>query len=560
VQRLVLAVAIVIASALLSFRPIYEPDLGWHLAHGRENAAGRLVRTNVFSAGYADYRQHYTSWLSETAAYAAWAAGGDAGVQLLMALTIAATLALMYAACRSSAAYLPSIAILAVGLMVIEPRALLRPHVASFLGMAACAYLIQRVVAARSIRPLVWAPLIVAVWSNAHIECIFGVALLGVFAAGEAILPSALTRRQALAALAIVAACVPAALVNPYGFGVVRYVYENSSVPQLLAIAELRPAYWPQYRAFFVYLALAAIVLAAPIRRFALWELAAAILFAALGWRYLRLTPLIVFATAPMIAARLTALSSASDRRRLDARAMVVTALALAVFMSRVPIASFVTAVGAGGLHPPAIFSPRAAAFVRDAGLDGPVFNSNNLGGWIEWTLYPGVRTFQDSRLQAYPPEHFRRLLEASRSQAAWDTLVAGVDWAMLSTPQPNALSGAGRFPAPEWATVFWDEAIEIVVRRGGRFDAIAAAREYRLLRPGAEMFEIAPQLTSAAVDQLRAEAARNRRDNPGGFIAAAVLCLADDPGACADAERLGSTDPTLDDDLALLRVLRAKR
>ena len=31
------------AAALLSFRPIYEPDLWWHLAQGRENAAGHLV-------------------------------------------------------------------------------------------------------------------------------------------------------------------------------------------------------------------------------------------------------------------------------------------------------------------------------------------------------------------------------------------------------------------------------------------------------------------------------------------------------------------------------------
>lgn len=560
-QRLALALAILIASALLSFRAVYEPDLGWHLAHGRENAAGRIVRTNVFSAGYADYRQHYTSWLSETAAYGAWTAAGDAGVQLLLAVALAAALGLLYAACRAGAAPLPSFALVVLGVMVIEPRAIPRPHVASFLGMAACAWLIQRAVAARSARPLVWAPAVVALWSNAHIECIFGVALLGVFAAGEALAPSSLTRREAVRALAIVAACIPALLLNPYGVGLIRYVHENSSVPQLLAIAELRPAYWPQYRAFFIFLAAAALVLVAPVRRVALWEAAAALLFAGLGWRYLRLTPLVVFAAAPMIAARLDAMRA---RWRLDARAILVTALALAVFMSRAPMASFVTAVRPGRLHPPAIFPPAAIAFVRDEGLDGAVFNSNNLGGWIEWTLYPAVRTFQDSRLQAYPPDHFRRILEASRSQAAWDALVAGVDWAMLSTPRPNALSGAGRFPKPEWATVFWDDAIDIVVRRAGRFAALAAAREYRVLVPGSELFEIAPMLASPAADGLRAEAVRNRRDNPEGFVAAAVVCLAD-PGApdheraCADAERLGSADVTLDDDLALFRALRAK-
>ncbi len=38
------------ASAVVSFRWCYEPDLWWHLAHGREIAAGALPRTNLFSA------------------------------------------------------------------------------------------------------------------------------------------------------------------------------------------------------------------------------------------------------------------------------------------------------------------------------------------------------------------------------------------------------------------------------------------------------------------------------------------------------------------------------
>ena len=54
------------AAALLSFRPIYEPDLWWHLAQGRENAAGHLVRTNLFSFTYPDYRQPYNSWLFDS--------------------------------------------------------------------------------------------------------------------------------------------------------------------------------------------------------------------------------------------------------------------------------------------------------------------------------------------------------------------------------------------------------------------------------------------------------------------------------------------------------------
>jgi len=554
VRRLTLALAILIAAALLSFRTVYEPDLGWHLAHGREDAAGRLVRTNVFSFVAPDYRQHYTSWLSETVAYEAWALGGGAAVQTVMALTLAAAFAFLYAACRTRAEMLPSIAVLLVSFMVIEPRAIPRPHLASFVGMAVCSWLIHRASAASSVRPLLWAPPLIALWSNAHIECVFGIALLGVFGVAEWLVPSTLSRRQAAQAIAIAAACLPAALLNPYGWGLFLYVYENASVPQLLAIAELRPAYWDQYRAFFIYAALALLALAAPIKRMVVWQLASTVACAALGWRYLRLTPLVVFVTAPLVAARLTALTT---RGRVDARAVLVIALALTAVMARAPLQTFVTRLHAGDVHPAAMFSPRAIDFVRAEGLAGALFNSHNLGGWIAWTLYPDARTFQDSRLQAYPPDHFRRMLEASRSQPAWDALVSGVDWAMLSIARPNALSGVGRFPPSSWATVFWDEAVEIVVRRDGRHASLAGTREYRILHPDTELFDVAPLLRSADAAQLRAEAARNRRENPDGFAAAAVLCLTLDDEACAAAERLADGSPALDDDLALLRALR---
>ena len=142
----IVAVAIAAVSILVSFRSVYEPDLGWHLAQGRENFYGRLIRSNVFSYTYPDYRQRYTSWLTETSAYAAWQAGGDAAIQTLEALTVAAALALVYLACRVQGAALPSAAILILGLFVLEPRVIPRPHLVSFAGIAACSWLIERAI------------------------------------------------------------------------------------------------------------------------------------------------------------------------------------------------------------------------------------------------------------------------------------------------------------------------------------------------------------------------------------------------------------------------------
>jgi len=178
-------VTVVVAlSAVISFRSVYEPDLGWHLAHGRENMSGRLVRTNVFSSTDPDYRQRYTSWLSETTAYAAWRIGGDAGIQALQAATIAGALTFVYLACRLWSGVLPSLSLLVLGFLVIEPRAIPRPHLASFLGLAVVSWIVQRAVAAGSARPLRWCVPIIALWSNLHSEAVFGVALVAIFAAG----------------------------------------------------------------------------------------------------------------------------------------------------------------------------------------------------------------------------------------------------------------------------------------------------------------------------------------------------------------------------------------
>ena len=472
--RALLAISAIAAAAILSFRPIYEPDLWWHLAHGRENLTGQIVRTNLFSFTYPDYRQRYTSWLFDTGSFAAWQIAGPAGIQFGQALLLTLALVMLFAACRVRAPAWSAAGVLAVGFFILEPRAIPRPHLVSFAGLAACTWLIERSMAQRTARPLWGGIPLIAVWSNFHVECVFGVLLFGVFSAAEVIWPSWLTRRQAMKAVGIASLAGVATMLNPYGRGLAAYLYENLSVPQIVAIAELRPPPLPAYRAFFAYLVLAAVVLVTQPRRLTLSEGAIATLFGTLGLMHLRETPLVLLATAPMVATRLAALTS----RGLDSRAILITMFAGALALSRIPLPLLFTEfrMGRAAVEPPQFFSPGAIAFIKRAGLEGPVFNSHNLGGYLAWSDYPRVRIFQDSRLQAYPPEHFRRIIEASASQEAWNALMASVDWAVISVPRPNQLAGTGRFPATEWASVYQDDAMEIVVRRKGRFSAVLAS------------------------------------------------------------------------------------
>lgn len=532
------------AAALLSFRGIYEPDLWWHLAQGRETAAGRLVRTNVFGGVHAEYPQPYTSWLWDLTAYGLARLGGTVALQASQAATLLAAFLALYAASRRRAGVAASVVAVALAVVVIEPRAMPRPHLVSLAGLAIMSWLIAVASVRRSARPLVWAVPLVALWSNLHLECVFGVALVGGFAVGEWVHGTVLSRRESRRALAVTVACVVALLANPYGPGLLQYLRENASVPSMVAIAELQPPHLPAYRAFYVYAALLIVSAGLRPRAVALWEVPVALLFAALGSRYLRLTPLLVLATAPMLARQL----SAWIPRPLDSRAVVVTGLAATLVLSRIPPRAWPGELKAGGdaLAPALLVSPGAIRFAEQSGLDGPAFTSLNAGGYVAWMLHPRASIFQDSRLQAWPPSWFGRILRSSSSQDDWDLLVSGVDWAFVSRPWPNQLSGVGRFPERDWALVYWDDAAEIRVRRRGRLADLAAASEYHVVRPEVDVFQLARVTVAGRSATILSEARRLSALDAGRLTPALLLCAGDDAAACAVLDRLVATYPSL--------------
>jgi hypothetical protein len=119
---------------------------------------------------------------------------------------------------------------------------------------------------------------------------------------------------------------------------------------------------------------------------------------------------------------------------------------------------------GEAALAPKEYFSQDAIDFIRANELKTPMFNSLNLGGYLDWKL--GGQTFIDSRLQAVPVEFLASLVEASADQEKWNALVKNVDWAVVSVARPNDISGVGKFNAPEWFPVFEDRAVQILMRR----------------------------------------------------------------------------------------------
>ena len=194
------------------------------------------------------------------------------------------------------------------------------------------------------------------------------------------------------------------------------------------------------------------------------------VVFAALGFRFLRLTPLVFLATAPMLASRLTVWTT----RGLDGRAVLATALAAAVFLSRVPLTTMVGGMRVGGAHPDVVFSAQALAFARARGPERPrlqqpqprrVAGLDDVpgGAGVSGQPAPGISAGTLSR-------HPRRV-----------AIAAGVGRARVRrrlghSVRAPAERAVRRRPLSDsaWATVYEDEAVEILVRRSGRYAALA--------------------------------------------------------------------------------------
>ena len=268
-----------------------------------------MVRTNLFSSGYSEYPQQYTSWLFDWGAYVLWSRGGGAAIQAAQALLIAGALGFAALACRLRASLAATLAVTILGWLILEPRAMPRPHLFSFAALGLTAYLIERARISRSARPLLWfIPLTVA-WANVHLECVFGIAMVGIYGAAEWIRPATLNRRESIRVIAIAAIALIAAAVTPLQDSDCSVTCtRTASCRRSSASRSCSRLYWPNYRAFFFWGILVAAILGMRRGQVTLAEAVTIVVFGALGLRYLRLTPLLFFAAAPVVARSLDAL------------------------------------------------------------------------------------------------------------------------------------------------------------------------------------------------------------------------------------------------------------
>jgi hypothetical protein len=500
VRKIALPLACALALAgPFCFSAVSDSDTGWHVAVGRLVLGGTIPRTNALSWKWGDYPWYATSWLFDALCALA---GSALGLQILAFAFLALALFALCFACET-AWVVPGAALLLV------PRLVPRPHLASWALLAAVLALAPRDLRARAI-----CVGLVALGGNLHSGAVFAAFVLAL----ECL--EAFWRSRRSVELWLAAGAVLALLANPGVLFNTGYLLEHLlHVDEVVQLKEMEPPSFIARPAFYLLLP-AALFFAVHRRRERPALLVSTVVFAALGLRALRMVSEAEIVWAPALAWGLARV----PRRLLPAAGL--SAAILAGFSLRLD--RDLLSLRFSPTWNAAALPVRAAIFLQENGIAGPGFNALRDGGYLEMAR-PGVPTLIDGRLQAIPQEAWQDLQEAEKSPATFQAHLQalGCEWA-IATRVRERLGGYRLLNGPLWALVYWDDASEVFLRRDvPRFAALREQLEYRRFRPYGAIVGSVEKLDREGLQELLGEIERFERTSPGDPFALLERCAA---------------------------------
>lgn len=526
---------------------INNPDIFWHLSAGRRMAeTGALLRADFLSWTMPGAAWTNFEWLVQLLYHHLFSAGGWPALFLLKTALLASCLFPLWRILRLHGREGWAMLALPFFSLAMLPMADLRPDNFSILFFLV---LLWRLEALRlsgeapSLRRTAAAAVFFAAWANLHPACLFGLALVGLYAAGAV---AEGRGRGWRGWTGLTAACAAALLINPGGAELYRVALLHQAEMALLKaeIAEwAAPDITVPYQAPGIILTGAALVAL-------LWSVAKR-----------RMPP-----AAHILALAFFAWAAASHSRNLMFSAAAAAAfvppllpavgagLKAAAAQAAAVLAAFALAWGPARAffsspHGSAFASPPAGAFLRaNAGELArlKLFNTWNWGAWLGYEAAPaGYKVFADGRYLFHPM--LSEFAAARNDIGAWKELTERYAFELAVLPpgsggelEKRALNGKTvpfvrpdhmkYFPPEDWAVLFWDRKLAVFVRRTALPPFRLSSMELRYLRPGelGNALELA-RAGAASLPVLRDEARRLLlfQDDPGRHLSSPG------PGGC---------------------------
>lgn len=429
-----------------------DPDLWGHVRFGLDmfsHGAIRVADTYSFTADRA-WINH--EWLAELLMAAAFKLFGAAGLNLLRVAVIGCVLGLVWRGLSRVSDRLRIFLFSACAIGIYMRAHPIRPQLFSLLLFAILVLLLQRADARRSVRPLMWVPIVMAVWVNLHGGWVVGLGYFGLWCVMRAVTGSARDRVALAAALAMALAST---LVNPYGFrmwellaGTIRL--ERPMIADWQPLYALPPLIWISWLTACSVLVIAA----AHARSREDWiHVAMVAVLGALAVRVSRIDAFFALA-AVFAAASVTAKPerAAAGSKPLEASPAFAIAFALCVLAAAVALVPRVFTVRVpNGLMP----DSEVAAYARGQKLHGDVLTWFDWGEYLIWHFGPELKVSIDGRRETvYSAElvdgHMRFYSGTDDQWRYPDTLKADYVWIPKQLPVVRELRLHGWRPLCE--------------------------------------------------------------------------------------------------------------
>ncbi|OGR68051.1 MAG: hypothetical protein A2081_02815 [Elusimicrobia bacterium GWC2_61_19] len=506
-------------AASVFFLPVINPDIFWHLSAGKYTLAHfGPPRADFLSWPLAGAQWVDFEWLPQVFYYLLYRAGGfwallffKAGL-LTLTMLVFRSIALLYGRARALPLVLPFFA------AAIITNSDLRPENFTLLFFTITLYYAEKSRLAGlpggwRFKAAVFA--FFALWTNLHAGYLYGLALTGLYAAGEFFreeLPFIYGKApfarptKSLDYLALFFVGLAASLVNPYGWKIYSVIANHQQYLNTLqeyiqewSTFDLMNAYqWPYVLALagvmgsFVYFLLR--------RRHTVYTHFACLLyFLWASANHARHIPFFIIVGLVFT----LALPWGELPEKKMKRAAVFGAAAVWLLVNIWFYNGFIWNQYTGK---PALMkwgSEGLADFLRSnkkelSGLK--LYNPWGWGGWLGWELAPDYKVFIDGRYLFH--DKISEVVEVRNGPQNWRDLVAKYkfDLMLITLDEPKVplrhKLADGRatifwrpaylfyLPKADWAVIYWDYSVAALVRRAAVPPGWLAAREFRYLRP----------------------------------------------------------------------------
>lgn len=483
-----LPIIVFLLGAFLGARPLFDYDLYWHLANGREILATlRPVGHEVFSYTHGGETFLNRAWLAQAIWFLVWETFGPHGLLYFKIFVAGAVSFMVFVAGRQLGASLWLAAAMGpVAVLIGLVRYIERPELFSLLLTALVAALLLSWRAGKSPwMVLVPIPFIMVIWDWLHggpygflYLAIFGVwanATRWIGWAGT-VDPQASIRWLN----AVLAITVFFSVANPWGLLTYFDVWSLIANPDRVAIKrimEFNSSNWNNNPQFFVFLVLAAVSFAATLRRIGILGPVLSLAFAMGALEYVRATGAFAIVCAPFVAAAMSQLlGGALTMRRIAARgavALVIIYWLVIAVQQKWPGPR--NPHGLGFSIDEQYLPAGSVEFSKHLGLRGNLFNTGHFGGYLSFALYPHAKIFQYN-LPSIFGDAYRFTQPAGLAELErWN-----IQYAFVANADELRII----FPNHAWARIYRDSAGVLVVRRNAEHQQIIDLFESKWFHP----------------------------------------------------------------------------